>query len=75
MVRTVHTKINPSVLPPSPRAAHYHGLHVYCQMKVRKALIDTDLEPIHWGWKLRNDSFAPIMIDEEPGPSDLLKIV
>ena len=75
MVRTVHTKINPSVLPPSPRAAHYLGLHVYRQMKVWKALIDTDLEPIHWGWKLRNDSFAPIMIDEEPGPSDLLKIV
>ena len=75
MVRTDRTKIDPSLLPPSPRTTYYYGIRVYYQIKVWKALSDTDLEPIHWGWKLRNDSFVPIMTDEEPGPSDLLKIV
>ena len=42
---------------------------------VWKALRDTDLEPIQWSWKSRNDSFVPIVTDEEPGPSDLSKIV
>ena len=48
---------------------------MYHQIKVWKALSETDLEPTQWGWKLRNDSFVPIMKDEEPGSSDLLKIV
>ena len=36
------------------------------KIKVWKTLSDTDLEPIHWGWKLGNDWFVPIMTDEEP---------
>ena len=75
MVRTDRASIDPSLLPSSSRAAHYHGLCVYHQIKLWKALSDADLEPIQWGWKLRNDSFIPIMTDQEPGPSDLLKNV
>ena len=75
MVRTDRARIDPSLLPPSPRAAYYHELCVYHQIKVWKALSDTGLKPIQWGWKLRNDSFVPIMPDEEPSPRDLLKIV
>ena len=75
MVRTDRARIDSSLLPQSPRPAYYHGLHVYHQIKVWKALSETDLEPTQWGWKLRNDSFVPIMKDEEPGSSDLLKIV
>ena len=75
MLRKDSAKIDPSLLPPSPRAAYYHGLHMYYKIKVWKAFSDTDLEPVHQGWKLRSDSFVPIMTDVEPGPSDLLKIV
>ena len=75
IVRTDHARIDPSLLPLSPRAAYYHGLLVYHQIKVWKGLSDTDLEPIQWDWKLRNDSFVAIMTDQESGPSDLLKIV
>ena len=71
MVRRDRARIDPSLLAPSPRA----GLCVYHQIKVGEALSDTDLEPIQWGWKLRNDSLVPMVTDEEPGPSDLLKIV
>ena len=48
MVFTDRAKIDQSLLPPSPRAAYYHGIRVYHQMKVWKALSDTDLEPIQW---------------------------
>ena len=60
MVRTDRAKINPSLLPPSPRASYYHGLRVYHQIIRWKALSDTDLEQIQWDWKL-NDSFVLIM--------------
>ena len=75
MVRTDRARIDSSLLPQSPRAAYYHGLHEYHQIKVWKALSETDLEPTQWGWKLRNESFVPIMRDQEPGSSDLLKVV
>ena len=75
MVGKDRTKIDPSLLPLSPRAAYYHGLRVYYQIRVWEALGDTDLEPIQWGWKLRNNLFFQIITDEKPGPSDLLKIV
>ena len=52
MVRTDRPRIIPSLLRPSPRAACYHGLRVYHQIEVWKALIETDLEPIQWGWEL-----------------------
>ena len=60
---------------------HIQELHttmdfVSCVLSnVWKTLRDTDLEPIQWSWKSRNDSFVPIVTDEEPGPSDLSKIV
>ena len=75
MIRTDRSKIDPSLLPPSPRAAYYHGLRVYHQIKVWKDLSEIDLEPKQWDWKLSNDMFIPIKTDNEPGPSDLLKIV
>ena len=53
IVRTDGASIGSLLLPPSTRAAYYHGLSVYHQIKVWKALSDTDLEPIQWGWKLR----------------------
>ena len=75
MVTTDRATINLSLLPPSPRSSQYHGLRVYHQIIRWKPLSDTDLEQIQWDWKLRNDSFVSIMTDEEPGLSDLLKIV
>ena len=75
MVMSNRWKIDPSLLPPSPRAAHFHGLRVYHQLKVRIGLHNMDLEPCKWGWKMKDDCFTPIMTDSEPGPTNLLKIV
>ena len=47
MLRKDSAKIDPSLLPPSPRAAYYYGLHMYYKIKVWKAFSDADLEPVH----------------------------
>ena len=75
MIMESRSNINPSVLPPSPRAAVYHGLRVYHQIKVWLLLMNTDCDPIKWGWKMNNGSFSPIMTDTEPYPRDLLEMM
>ena len=67
--------IDPALLPPSPRAAYYHGLRVYHQMKVWRNLSDIDLDPLNWGWVMKNQIYAPIMTDIEAGPQDILNII
>ena len=49
MVSSNRTNIDPSLLPPSPRAAFFHGLIVYHQVKVWRELNDTDDMPLLWG--------------------------
>ena len=68
MVTSDCSAIDPSLLPPSPRVAFYHGLRVYHQVKVWRDLRDSDYMPLDW-------AFIPIMTDEEVGPEDLLKVI
>ena len=71
MVAADRAKIDPAILPPSPRAAHFHGLRVYHQLQVWKTLSDKDLEPTKWGWKIAGNKFSPAMTDLPAGPTDL----
>ena len=75
MVTSDRSAIDPSLLPPSPRAAFYHGLRVYNHVKVWRDLRDSDYMPLEWGWKKDGQPFIPIMADEEAGPEDLLKVI
>ena len=75
IVLSNRANIDPSMLPPSPRAAYFHGLRVYHQVKVWRELRDTDDMPLNWGWQLVGESMTPIMTDEEAGPPDLLKVI
>jgi 5'-3' exonuclease len=69
------SKIDPAILPPSPRAAFFHGLRVYHQIMVWKQLHNTDINPLCWGWQISNGDYVPIATDEAAGPPDLLKII
>ena len=69
------SNINPLVLPPSPRAGVYHRPRVYHQIKVWLPLMNTNCDPMNWGWEMNNGSLSPIMIDVEPGPQDLLEMI
>ena len=54
MVSSDRVSIDPGLLPPSPRAAYYHGLWVYYLMNVWRQLSDDDIDPLSWGWKISN---------------------
>eukprot|EP00111_Clytia_hemisphaerica_P021628 TCONS_00063617-protein len=75
MVSSNRSVIDPSMLPPSPRAAYYHGLRVYHQIKVWCELKDSDQMPLDLGFQLLGESYEPVMTDEEAGSPDLLKVI
>ena len=52
MAASYHLKIDPALLPLSPRAAFFHGLQVHHQILVWKDLSKVDKEPLRWGWKI-----------------------
>ena len=68
-------KTDPALLPPSPRAAFFHGVRVHHQIVVWKDLSDVNKEPLRWGWKIQNSSYFPIMTDIKTEPPQLLRIV
>ena len=75
MIMSNRAHIDPALLPPSPRAAYFHGLRVYHQLKVWRSLSNSDLEPLDWGWKMTDQVFVPIMTDVAAGPEDILKVI
>ena len=75
MVMSSYSNTDPALLSPSLRAAFFHGLRVYHQLKVWQSLSDTDVEPLEWGWEMKDGLFMPIMTDEPPGPQDLLRAI
>ena len=67
--------IDPSSLPPSPRAAFYHGLRVYHHINVWRNLLNNDFNPLHWGWRLNGTAYVPIMTYQAAGPEEILKLI
>ena len=75
MVSTSKLDINPSILPPTQRAAYYHGLRVRHQMMVWMQLSDVDLDPLKWRWTTKNGVFEPVKTDLSPAPQFILKVI
>ena len=63
MVASDRSKIDLVLLPPSPRAAFFHGLRVHYQIFVWKDLSKVDKKPLRWGCKIENSNYTPIMTD------------
>ena len=75
LVASDWSNIDPALLPPTPRAAYFHGLRVYHQVQVWECLSKRDMEPEKWGWKFDGVSYKPIMTDMPAGPDDILRII
>ena len=60
----------PERLPPIPRAAYYDNLRVYIQ-----SMGEINYAPLEWGWKLNENSLAPIMTNLDPSASYLPQCV
>ena len=54
IVKKTKKKVNLAILTPSPRAAFFHSLWVYLQMKTWKYLNKKEVERIKWGWEVKN---------------------
>ena len=53
IVKKTKKKVKLAILTPSPRAAFFHSLWVYLQMKTLKNLNKKEVERIKWGGKLK----------------------
>ena len=67
--------ISPEKLPPTERAAYYHGLRAHHQIILWSLLDDFEIRATDWGWKLNNGVITPIMTDKEFAPESLTKII
>ena len=75
MAATSNTTIKPQNLPPTECAAFYHCLRVHLQVIQWKLLLQTNLQPTDWGWKLNQGRYDPIMTDLDAAPGNILKFV
>ena len=70
--------IQPEKLPPTDRAAYFHGLRAHYQIVSWKQLQnchELSLDPKEWGWSCnKNKRLRPIPTDREVAPECILKI-
>ena len=68
--------LEPEKMPPTERAAYFHGLRAHLQIITWKLLDDEfQLKPEDWGWQLKNNTLVPTETDNEVAPECLLKVV
>ena len=60
-------------LPPTNSAAKYHSFRVYYQVQVWFG--NENIHATDWGWILREDRLLPKIMDNEPAPKSLLKMI
>ena len=75
MVASKRKTIEPACMPPTARAAHFHGQRVFHQIIVWRNLHDGDIDPTSLGWKLEQGKLIPVPTDKDPAPESLLNII
>ena len=53
--------LKPKCLPPTEDAAWQHSLRVYLQWKT---LLDTDINPVMWGWMVKDGHLVPVTTNQ-----------
>lgn len=61
---TSRKELKPECLPPTEDAAWQHSLRVYLQITYWKTLLDTDIDPVNWGWMVKDGSLVPVMTNQ-----------
>lgn len=67
--------ILPEKLPPTERAAYFHGLRAHYQIIKWSLIDDFEIAAVDWGWKERDGMLVPIMTDKEIAPETLTKVI
>ena len=68
-------EIKIELLPPSENAAQQHSYRVYLQVMDSKFLEEAHVDPLKWGWVLRNGLYHPVYTEQPAAPAYLLKFV
>lgn len=73
-VATSKTFVTPERLPPTSSATKYHSLRSYLQIMEWMGR-SVNMDPEKWGWDIQGDKLTPVMMDNNPAPDILLKMV
>ena len=64
--------ISPEKLPPTARAAHFHGLRVHHQIMTWLFLHESaDYDPSEWGWIHKENMLLPVLTDIDIAPLEV----
>ncbi|CAG2248999.1 unnamed protein product [Mytilus edulis] len=61
-------------LPPTSDAAKFHSMRVYLQCQYWRGKTAEEMDPLKWGWTLKNEKLFPIEMTKQPAPEFLLKM-
>lgn len=64
------TAVQVQSLPPTEAAVHYHSLRMFYQ--IQTWIGTKTLDPLQYGWELKNNMLRPKTTDLEPAPARLL---
>ena len=67
--------LQPESLPPTEHALMFHAYRVHLQVAQWKTLSLNCLNPLEWGWSLKDGTMTPVMTDLEPAPERLLRFI
>ena len=67
--------IAPERLPPTERAAFYHGLRTHYQIMIWSLIKDFEIDASNWGWLMNDGMLLPIRTDKEVAPECLTKVI
>ena len=73
-VAAARSFVTPAKLPPTASATKYHSLRTYYQVMVWMGFSE-NMDATKWGWNIQDDRYTPIMMDTNPAPDILLKMV
>ena len=68
-------RLDPECLPPTERAMTFHAYRVHLQVAQWKTLDLDCLNPLKWGWYLKNRIMTPEKTDQEPATERLLQVI
>lgn len=73
-VATAKTFVTPERLPPTTSATKQHSRRTYLQVMVWMGRSD-NMDITKWGWDIQGNKLTPVMMDNNPAPDILLKMI
>ncbi|KAL7307868.1 hypothetical protein TKK_0000187 [Trichogramma kaykai] len=70
---TSNKKVDLAKIMPTIDAITLHLKRVY--MQVQEWLYGNTLDPVDWGWELKNNVYVPIRMTKPPGPPSILELI